>query len=142
MHVRLLPHGARVTILPVSQPEKPTQRRGQRVRPGPLRVDLHSGSSGTLIDLSESGALLELPAGQPVGQRVSFDLHWDATTILMHGRIVRSTPRYEGSWRVEWMEPASYHVAVEFFDVAGQCATTLRDILRTAAAAPPAPPPP
>jgi hypothetical protein len=30
------------------------------------------------------------------------------------------------------MEPASYHVAVEFFDLEGQCAITLRDVLRKA----------
>ena len=123
----------------VSQSEKPAQRRAERVRPGPLRIDVHQGPSGTLIDLSEYGALLELPAGQPVGGRLTFDLHWDTTPILMHGRVVRSTPRYEGSWRVEWMEPDSYHVAVEFFDLAAQCATTLRELLRKAAP-PPLPP--
>jgi hypothetical protein len=116
----------------VSVPEKSPQRRGRRVRPGPLRVELESGSSGTLIDLSESGALLELPAPERVGSRISFDLHWDATPVAMLGRVVRSTPRYEGSWRVEWMEPIHYHVAVEFFDLAAQCTTTLRELLRKA----------
>lgn len=119
----------------VSQPEKSTQRRGERVRPGPLRVVLHSGPTGTLVDLSEYGALLELPSGQPVGEKVSFDLHWDASPIVMHGRVVRSTPRYEG-WRVEWMEPDGFHVAVEFFDLAAQCTITLRELLRQAAAPP------
>jgi hypothetical protein len=121
----------------VSQSEKPTQRRAERVRPGPLRVDIHGGPSGTLVDLSEFGALFELPAAQPVGSKISFDLHWDATPILMHGRVVRSTPRYEGSWRVEWMEPDNHQVAVEFFDLAAQCTTTLRELLRKAVAAPP-----
>ena len=120
----------------VSQPDKPTQRRAERVRPGPLRVDIQSGPSGTLIDLSEFGALLELPAPQTVGGSISFDLHWDGTPILMHGRVVRSTPRYEGSWRVEWMEPDNHHVAVEFFYLAAQCTTTLREILRKAGETP------
>lgn len=122
----------------MSQEDQPKQRRAQRLRPGPLRVDIHSGPSGTLVDLSEFGALFELPAGQPVGSKISFDLHWDNITILMHGRIVRSTPLYDGSWRVEWMEPLSHHVAVEFFDLAAQCTTTLRELLRKAAA--PVPP--
>jgi hypothetical protein len=124
----------------VSQPDKPTQRRAERIRPGPLRVDIHSGPSGTLVDLSEYGALLDLPLPQTIGNSVSFDLHWDDSAILMHGRVVRSTPRYEGSWRVEWMEPASHHVAVEFFDLAAQCTTTLRELLRKAGEVPqPAP---
>ena len=116
----------------VSQPEQSPQRRGQRLRPGPLRVELQSGATGTLIDLSESGALLELPSPERVGSRISFDLHWDGTPVPMHGRVVRSTPRYEGSWRVEWREPIHHHVAVEFFDLAAQCTTTLREVLRKA----------
>ena len=126
----------------VSQPEKPTQRRAHRVRPGPLRVDIQAGPSGTLVDLSEYGALLELPEPQAVGGSISFDLHWDGTPILMHGRIVRSSPRYEGSWRVEWMEPVSHQVAVEFFDLAAQCTTTLRELLRKAGETPQSAPDP
>jgi hypothetical protein len=60
--------------------------------------------------------------------------------LLMHGRVVRSTPRYEGSWRVEWMEPLNYHVAVEFFDIAAQSTTTLRELLCKAGQAQPADP--
>jgi hypothetical protein len=116
----------------VSEQEKPTQRRAERVRPGPLRVDVQSGPSGTLIDLSEYGALLELPAPKPVGSALAFDLHWDGVPVRIQGRVVRSTPRYEGSWRVEWMEPVNFHVAVEFFDLAAQCTTTLRELLRKA----------
>ena len=85
-----------------------------------------------MIDLSEYGALLELSAPEPVGSRISFDLHWGDVPVPMHGRVVRSTPRYEGSWRVEWMEPINHHVAVEFFDLAAQCTTTLREVLRKA----------
>ena len=121
-----------IQSLQVSQPDNTPQRRGHRVRPGPLRVEIHGGASGTLVDLSEYGALLELPAPERVGSRLSFDLHWDDVPLVMHGRVVRSTPRYEGSWRVEWMEPINYHVAVEFFDVAAQSTTTLRELLGNA----------
>jgi hypothetical protein len=107
-----------------------------------LRVDIQAGPSGTLVDLSEYGALLELPEPQAVGGSISFDLHWDGTPILMHGRIVRSSPRYEGSWRVEWMEPVSHQVAVEFFDLAAQCTTTLRELLRKAGETPQSAPDP
>ena len=36
-------------------------RRSKRVRPGPLRVDVGGGRSGTLIDLSELGAAALAP---------------------------------------------------------------------------------
>jgi hypothetical protein len=121
-----------IQSLQVSHPDKTPQRRGHRVRPGPLRAEIHGGASGTLVDLSEYGALLELPGPERVGSRLSFDLHWDDAPLVMHGRVVRSTPRYEGSWRVEWMEPLNYQVAVEFFDIAAQSTTTLRELLRKA----------
>jgi hypothetical protein len=111
---------------------QPKQRRAERLRPGPLRVDIDSGRSGTLVDLSEYGALLDLPAPKEVNSQLSFDLHWDGHPVRLHGRVVRSHPCYEGGSRVVWMEPASYHVAVEFFDLEAQCTVTLRDVLRNA----------
>ena len=117
----------------MSREGKTTQRRAERIRPGPLRLELSSGRSGTLLDLSEFGALLDLPAPEPVNSHISFDLHCDGGPVPLQGRVVRSTPRYDdGAWRVEWMEPLSYHVGVEFFDLAAQCATTLRALLRKA----------
>jgi hypothetical protein len=116
----------------LSEQDYPKERRAARLRPGPLRVDLQSGGTGTLVDLSEFGALLDLPTPNDVDSHVSFDLHWENVPVRLHGRVVRSTPRYEGPWRIAWTEPASYHVAVEFFDLAAQCATTLRDLLQKA----------
>ena len=109
-------------------------RRAKRVRPGPLKVDVHAGPSGTLLDLSELGALLDLPAPHDVDSCASFDLHSDDGVVSLHGRIVRCTPRYDRLWRVAWVdpEPVSYHVAVEFFDAAEQSATTLLGILAKA----------
>ena len=116
----------------MSEQEQHKKRRGERLRPGPLRVQLESGQSGTLLDLSESGALLDLPAPEPVDSQISFELHCEGGPVKLEARVVRATPRYEGSWRVEWKEPASYHVGVELFDLAAQCATTLRALLRNA----------
>ena len=116
----------------MSREGRTTQRRAARLRPGPLRVELASGRSGTLLDLSEFGALLDLPAPEPVDRHISFDLHCDGGPVTLQGRVVRATPRYDGAWRVEWVEPLSYHVGVEFFDLAAQCATTLRVLLQKA----------
>jgi hypothetical protein len=123
--------------LRVSDQEKSAQRRGKRVRPGPLRVDIPPGRSGTVVDLSESGALLELPAPADVNSHLSLDLHWEGIPVRLQGRVVRSTPCYEGASRVAWVDPAGYHVAVEFFDLAAQCAMTLREVLQKAGEAAP-----
>ena len=88
-----------------------------------------------MIDLNEFGALLDLPAPQAVGAQVAFDLEWNDSPIRLHGRVVRSNPRYDGESRVTWLEPVSYRVAVEFFDLAAQATTTLRELLRKAAPA-------
>jgi hypothetical protein len=105
------------------------RRRANRVRSGPLRVQLDAGPAGTLIDLNEFGALLELPAPHDVTSHVTFDLYWEGVPVRLHGRVVRTTPCFDSDARVAWGEPASYHVAVEFFDLADQCAITLHDVV-------------
>ena len=114
----------------MSEEGKSKQRRAERRRPGPLRVDLPSGDYGTLVDLSEFGALLELPTPNAVDSHLHFDLQSEHGAVSLQGRVVRSTPHYETSFRVTWTEPTSYHVAVEFFDLGSQCAMTLKDLLK------------
>jgi hypothetical protein len=98
-------------------------------------VALPSGVDGTLLDISESGALLELAKPEPVGSHIAFELHSEGGPVTLQGRVVRAIPKYDGAWRVEWQEPVSFHVGIEFFDLAAQCATTLRQILRKAGSA-------
>jgi hypothetical protein len=105
------------------------RRRASRVRSGPQRVQLEAGPTGTLIDLNEFGALLELPAPHDVDSHLTFDLFWEGVPVRLHGRVVRTTPCFDSDARVAWGEPASYHVAVEFFDLADQCAITLHDVV-------------
>jgi hypothetical protein len=105
------------------------RRRAKRLKSGPLRVVLETGTSGTLVDLNEFGARLELPASQDVNSRLAFDLHWEGVTVRLQGRVVRSTPYFDDEARLTWGEPASYHVALEFFDLASECAITLHDVV-------------
>jgi hypothetical protein len=109
-------------------PEGIERRRAGRFRPGPLRVQLAGGPGGTLVDLSEFGALLILPGACDVGSFVSFDLHLEDGDVRLHGRVVRCSPSYEEAWRLEWVEPSSYKVAVDFFDLDEQCLTTLQEL--------------
>ena len=105
------------------------RRRAARVKSGPLRVVLASGPSGTLVDLNEFGARLELSVEQEVNTRVSFDLYWEGVPVRLQGRVVRSTPVFDATARLTWGEPASYYVALEFFDLASECAITLHDVV-------------
>ena len=105
------------------------RRRANRVKSGPLPVALETGASGTLVDLNEFGACIELPAPQDVNSRVSFELKWEGVTVRLQGRVVRSTPYFDEEARLTWGEPASYHVALEFFDLAAECAIKLHDVV-------------
>jgi hypothetical protein len=105
------------------------RRRAKRLKSGPLRVVLETGPSGTLVDLNEFGARLEMTAPQEVNSRLSFDLYWEGVTVRLQGRVVRSTPHFDDEARLTWGEPASYHVALEFFDLASECAITLHDVV-------------
>jgi hypothetical protein len=105
------------------------RRRAKRLKSGPLRVVLETGPTGTLVDLNEFGARLDLPAPQDVNSRLTFDLHWEGVTVRLQGRVVRSTPHFDDEARLTWGEPASYHVALEFFDLAAECAITLHDVV-------------
>ena len=111
------------------------QRRAERRRPGPLPVDLDPGPTGTLLNLSEYGALLDLPLAGVLHTQISFDLRLETGPVRLHGRIVRSTPHYDPMWRIEWLAPVSYHVAVEFIDLTSQSVTTLQQLLLKAASA-------
>ena len=112
--------------------KKPQQRRAERVRLGALRVDVQSGPTGTLVDLSEGGTLLDLPLPQEVDGAIALDVHFDGTLLSLRGRVVRSIPRYPRQRRAMWIRPAGYYVAVEFIDLAPESATALQDILQKA----------
>ena len=47
-------------------------RRAKRVRPGPLRVRLHRTCEGILVDISESGALVQVPWALSPDRQVTF----------------------------------------------------------------------
>jgi hypothetical protein len=111
--------------------------RGQgEHEPRPLRVDVHAGPSGVLLDLSNLGALMELPTPNDVNSELAFDVCWEDSRVRLHGRVLRSTPCYDRQSRVTWGEPASYRVAVEFFGGASPRSTALQDLVRRLKKAP------
>lgn len=112
-------------------PSAVERRRANRVRSGPLPIEVVDGPQGTLVDINEFGARMELPTPMDAASSVTFDLYWKGVPIRLQGRVVRSAPCWDRDRRVTWGEPASYHVAVEFFDMAAQCAVTLLEAVKT-----------
>jgi hypothetical protein len=108
------------------------RRRAERIRAEPLRVLVHGGPEGVLLDLSEFGAKLELPTSPAPESRVTLDLIWRDVPVRLNARVVRSTASFADQSRLTWGEPTSYHVAVEFFDVSAECAMTLHDVVLSA----------
>lgn len=105
------------------------RRRAVRVRPGPLRVRLHRACEGILVDISETGALVQVPSSQAPQKAVTVQVEWGDAVFPLRGRVVRSLPH-----RVELatatLARAEYQVAVEFSDVTPDEATILKSIVR------------
>lgn len=104
------------------------RRRVERIRLGPLRVRLHGTREGSLIDISELGALVRLPTPQTPDKQISLHLEWKGETVELQARVIRSTPH-----RVELptavLARTEYQVALEFSDLSQDTVTTLRRII-------------
>ena len=122
-----------VIVNPESIAVPSERRRVPRLQPGPLRVEVSATCRGTLVDISELGALLELSDGHPVNAAITFRLEGPAGPLTLHGRVVRSTPTFAKAERSVWVEPSGYHVAVEFASLTDGGEKTLAALLQTAA---------
>jgi hypothetical protein len=100
------------------------RRRASRATPGPLRVKTRDGSDGVLINVSEGGALIQLSTAPPLNARIVVEVAWEHTTLLLHGRIVRSHPApAEG-------QGTDYYVAIAFGSLEESVERRLRELLR------------
>ena len=106
------------------------RRRSQRVQPGPLRVRLHRMCEGFLVDISATGALVRLPAAQPPDKRITLQLEWQAETVQLTARVVRSTPQ-QMSTASATLARTEYHVAVEFSEIPADSAPVLERLLNS-----------
>ena len=110
------------------RPEK-ERRRAARFRPGPLRVRLHRTCEGILVDISETGALVRLPASQPPLKPITLQIEWQDSVLPLPGRVVRSSPHQLELENATIVRPA-YHVAIEFSELSENAATLLKHIAR------------
>lgn len=107
----------------------PLQHRAPRVQVQAVQLDL---APGVVLNLSEVGALLELPVRIEVCSTLSFRLESDGFVVTLHARVMRSEALRDVHARVEWDAPDRYQIGVEFIDVSDQSRMTVRDVLRKA----------
>lgn len=112
-----------------ANPEDLGRRRAPRSRTGPLRVRLHRACEGILVDLSETGALVQLPIAPAAQKEITLQVEWDDTTLQLRARVIRSSPQALQLPSATLVRPA-YHVALEFSAVEPDTATMVRRILQ------------
>jgi hypothetical protein len=106
------------------------QRRSRRVRPGPLRVRLHRTCEGILVDISESGALVQVPWSLSPDRQVTFNLEIGDTPLQLRGRVVRSSP-HKLQMAAATLAKTEYQVAVEFNDLPEDQVAALQKLLKS-----------
>jgi hypothetical protein len=109
-------------------PPPTDRRRAVRVEPGPLRVRLEGTWDGILVDISELGALVQLPVPQTIHTTITLEVEWEHATLLLAGRVVRSSPSpVEGNRPPHGL--TDYYVAVEFTPLPEPAGAALRSIV-------------
>lgn len=106
------------------------RRRAKRVRPGPLRVRLHRTCEGILVDISESGALVQVPSALSPDRPIVFQLEVGGSPLQLRGRVVRSSP-HKLEMAQATLARTEYHVAVEFSDLPADQVAALQHLIKT-----------
>lgn len=110
------------------RPDK-ERRRAARVRPGPLRVRLHRTCEGILIDISETGALVQLPSAQSASKTITLQIEWQDAVMLLPARVVRSSP-FRLELPTATLARREYHVAVKFEGLTPEATSSVLEIVR------------
>jgi hypothetical protein len=106
------------------------RRRAARVRPGPLRIRLHRTCEGILLDISETGALVQVPTSMPADRAVTLSLESPDTLLRLPGRVVRSSP-HQVELASATLARKEYKVAVEFSDIPQDQVDALRRLIKS-----------
>ena len=110
------------------RPER-DRRRAARVRPGPLRVRLHRTCEGILVDISETGALVQVPSSLAADKPVTLSLESQDMLLRLPGRVVRSIP-HQLELASATLARKEYKVAVEFSELASDQVEALRRLMK------------
>jgi len=102
------------------------ERRGApRAQPGPLRVRVPRGGDGILVNVSESGALMQVSTPQQVDTDIDVSLDWDGVSVYLKGRVVRCSSIAQRDVAVPL-----YYLAVRFGELAPEATAALTVLVR------------
>ena len=112
----------------VSPPE-PERRKNQRVPLEPLRVRLDRKREGVAIELSEGGALLQLPVAPPKDRQLAVQIEWHDIVVTLPVRVVRSVQR-QVQLESATLARTEYYVGLEFQNPTGEATAAIQRILK------------
>jgi len=91
-----------------------------------LRVRVNVTWQGTLLELTETSALVRVPTAPPTDRQTTVVISGeDGDTIYLPGRVVLSIPQTWGPGRAK----QEHHIVVEFFGLSAETLTTLQRII-------------
>jgi hypothetical protein len=94
-----------------------------------LRVRVNVTWEGTLLELSETSALVRVPTAPPTDRQTTVVINGeDGEALYIPGRVVLSLPQTWGPGRIR----QEHHIVVEFFGVAEQTLAALRHVIANA----------
>jgi hypothetical protein len=129
--IALQRRGAVMTLSDPPSDERPvSRRRSERVKPGPLRIRLHRALEGILVDISETGALVQVPAAMAPDRDVVLNLEAGSSFLQLPARVVRSNP-HQVQLASATLARKEYQVAVEFSDLPPEQVAALRRLIRS-----------
>jgi hypothetical protein len=97
-----------------------------------LQVRVNVTWESTILELSETSALVRVPAAPPTDRQTTVMIKsQDGESIYLPGRVVLSIPQTCGPGR----NRQEYHIVVEFFGLSKEHLAALRHIIATAAGA-------
>jgi hypothetical protein len=95
-----------------------------------LQVRVNVTWQSTILELSETSALVRVPAAPPIDRQTTVVIRSeDGKSLYLPGRIVLSIPQTWGPGRVR----EEHHIVVEFFGLTKDQVAELRHIIASAA---------
>ena len=94
-----------------------------------LRVRVNVTWTGTLLELTETSALVRVPTAPPTDRQTTVVINGeDGEALYLPGRVVLSIPQTWGPGRAK----QEHHIVVEFFGLSAENLAALRQIIARA----------
>ena len=128
MVVTLHPGAAAQMMTHSDPPSESLVPRAERVSPGPLRIRLHRTCEGFLVNISETGALVQVPLAMRPDRHITLNLELHDALLRLPARVVRSIPQPLQTAEAT-LTRTEYKVALEFDDLPLDQAAALKRLL-------------